>query len=86
MHRPYVVSSASNAARAAALSPLATLRRGYAVLQDADGHVLTSVADVAMGDAVSVRVADGRLHATTTRTETSTPLVEPELQEEAADE
>ena len=26
-------------ARARALSPLATLQRGYAVLQDADGHV-----------------------------------------------
>ena len=31
-------------ARARALSPLATLERGYSVLQDADGHVLTSVA------------------------------------------
>ena len=77
-----------HAARAAALSPLATLRRGYAVLQDADGHVLTSGAEVSTGDAVSVRVADGRLHATTTRTEASTPLVGPDddLQEEAADE
>ena len=28
-------------ARARALSPLATLQRGYAVLQDADGHVVT---------------------------------------------
>lgn len=56
-------------ARARALSPLATLQRGYAVLQDADGHVLTSVADVGAGDAVSVRVADGRVHATTTTTE-----------------
>ena len=56
-------------ARARALSPLATLQRGYAVLQDTDGHVLTSVADVAAGDAVSVRVADGRVHATTTTTE-----------------
>ena len=34
-------------ARARALSPLATLQRGYAVLQDADGHVVTSVAGVA---------------------------------------
>lgn len=56
-------------ARARALSPLATLQRGYAVLQDADGHVLTSVTDVQAGDAVSVRVADGRVHATTTTTE-----------------
>ena len=34
-------------ARARALSPLATLQRGYAVLQDADGHVVTSVDGVA---------------------------------------
>ena len=33
-------------ARARALSPLATLQRGYAVLQDADGHVVSSVAGV----------------------------------------
>lgn len=56
--------------RARALSPLATLRRGYAVLQGPDGHVVTSVAGLRAGDAVSVRVADGRVHATTTSTET----------------
>jgi exodeoxyribonuclease VII large subunit len=50
-------------ARARALSPLATLERGYSVLQDADGHVLTSVAGVTAGAQVSVRVADGRIHA-----------------------
>lgn len=55
--------------RAEGLSPLATLRRGYAVLQTAGGAVVTSVADVAADDAVVVRVADGRVHATTTRTE-----------------
>jgi exodeoxyribonuclease VII large subunit len=60
---------AHHRARARALSPLATLRRGYAVLQDADGHVLTSVADVAQGAAVSVRVANGRVHAQVTTTE-----------------
>jgi exodeoxyribonuclease VII large subunit len=56
-------------ARARALSPLETLRRGYAVLQDADGHVLASVAGVAPGTPVSVRVADGRVHATTDKIE-----------------
>ncbi|MBM9459766.1 exodeoxyribonuclease VII large subunit [Nocardioides sp. zg-536] len=56
-------------ARVQALSPLATLQRGYAVLQDADGHVVTSVADVAAGAGLSVRVADGRVHVTATRTE-----------------
>ncbi|HWU22325.1 MAG TPA: exodeoxyribonuclease VII large subunit [Nocardioides sp.] len=56
-------------ARARALSPLATLQRGYAVLQDADGHVVTSVAGVAAGRTMSVRVADGRIHVTTDRIE-----------------
>src|SRR5690606_31881563 len=50
-------------ARVAALSPLATLRRGYAVLQGADGHVVTSVDAVTAGEVVSVRVADGRIAA-----------------------
>ncbi|MEQ6902509.1 exodeoxyribonuclease VII large subunit [Nocardioides sp. YIM 152588] len=59
-------------ARARALSPLATLQRGYAVLQDADGHVVTSVAGVAAGAPMSVRVADGRIHVTTTGTTTAT--------------
>ena len=53
-------------ARARALSPLATLQRGYAVLQDEAGHVVTSVDDVTDDAPVSVRVADGRLHATIT--------------------
>ena len=56
-------------ARARALSPLATLERGYSVLQDADGHVLTSVDGVAAGAPVSVRVADGRIHADVTSTD-----------------
>jgi len=56
-------------ARARSLSPLATLERGYAVLQDAEGHVVTTVEGAATGADVSVRVADGRIHATTTRIE-----------------
>lgn len=53
-------------ARVQALSPLATLQRGYSVLQDANGYVVTSVGGVATGAALSVRVADGRIHVTTT--------------------
>lgn len=56
-------------ARARALSPLATLERGYAVLQDDAGHVVTSASGVAAGAPMSVRVADGRIHVTTTRSE-----------------
>ena len=64
-------------ARAQSLSPLATLQRGYSVLQDADGHVITSVAQAAAGAAVSVRVADGRIHATTDRVEPDAPVPDP---------
>ncbi|MET0997709.1 MAG: exodeoxyribonuclease VII large subunit, partial [Marmoricola sp.] len=49
-----------------ALSPLATLRRGYAVLSDADGQALSSVATLEPGDDIHIRVADGRIGATTT--------------------
>ncbi|WP_307200698.1 exodeoxyribonuclease VII large subunit [Nocardioides zeae] len=70
-------------ARAEALSPLATLRRGYAVLQTADGAVVTSLAQTTPGADVTVRVADGRLHATTTRLE---PLADPTHPTEPAED
>ncbi|MCW2786471.1 MAG: Exodeoxyribonuclease large subunit [Marmoricola sp.] len=50
-------------ARVRALSPLATLRRGYAVLSDADGTLFSSVTEVDAGAAVTIRVADGRINA-----------------------
>jgi exodeoxyribonuclease VII large subunit len=53
-------------ARIRALSPLATLRRGYAVLSDAEGQALSSVATLAPGQDIHIRVADGRIGATTT--------------------
>ena len=53
-------------ARVRALSPLATLSRGYAVLQDAEGHVVTSIGQVGTDQAVQVRVADGRIGAVVT--------------------
>src|SRR4051794_37332783 len=50
-------------ARVRALSPLATLRRGYAVLSDEDGRIFSSVEEVVPGQAVTIRVADGRISA-----------------------
>jgi len=50
-----------------ALSPLGVLQRGYAIAQDASGKLLRDAASVAEGDAVSVRLAKGRLN---TRVET----------------
>ncbi len=57
-------------ARVRSLSPLETLRRGYAVLQDDAGHVVSSVAGVGAGQDVTIRVVDGRVLATTTGTTT----------------
>ena len=45
-----------------ALSPLGVLQRGYAIAQDASGKPLRDAASVAEGDAVSVRLAKGKLH------------------------
>jgi exodeoxyribonuclease VII large subunit len=50
-------------ARVRSLSPLATMRRGYAVVQGADGHVVSSTESVGVGDLVDVRLADGRVRA-----------------------
>jgi len=44
-----------------AVSPLATIARGYSILQRDDGQVVRSTRDVASGDAVGARIADGRL-------------------------
>jgi exodeoxyribonuclease VII large subunit len=45
-----------------ALSPLGVLQRGYAIAQDASGRPLRDAASVDEGDAVSVRLAKGRLN------------------------
>jgi len=55
-------------ARVRSMSPLATLRRGYAVVQDADGHVLSSVAQATAGQSLQVRVVDGRVAVEVTGT------------------
>jgi exodeoxyribonuclease VII large subunit len=51
-----------HAARALhAVSPLATLERGYAIVFDADGQVLRSAKGVAVGTPLRARLADGEL-------------------------
>ncbi|MEO8986652.1 MAG: exodeoxyribonuclease VII large subunit [Rhodanobacter sp.] len=47
-----------------AVSPLATLERGYAILFDAGGHVIRSTSDVAPGASVRARLVDGELPLT----------------------
>lgn len=68
-------------ARVRALSPLATLRRGYAVLSDAEGTLFSSVTDVTAGQPVAIRVADGRISAAVTSVE---PIPLPEAEEDDA--
>jgi exodeoxyribonuclease VII large subunit len=43
------------------LSPFATLRRGYAIAEREDGHVVARALDVVAGDALAVRFHDGRV-------------------------
>jgi exodeoxyribonuclease VII large subunit len=53
-------------ARLRALSPAATLARGYAVVQRADGQVVHAATDVSLGDPVRIRLVAGQLTATVT--------------------
>jgi exodeoxyribonuclease VII large subunit len=46
-----------------ALSPLTVLRRGYSIVSTESGRVLTSSSAVAPGDALRIRLAEGRLAA-----------------------
>ncbi len=46
-----------------AVSPLATLARGYAIVRDENGRVLRSVSDVAVDDLLAVQLVDGELGA-----------------------
>ncbi|MDQ3495418.1 MAG: exodeoxyribonuclease VII large subunit, partial [Pseudomonadota bacterium] len=43
------------------VNPLATVARGYAILQHDDGRVVRSVADAAAGDGLDARLSDGKL-------------------------
>lgn len=52
------------------LSPLSTLARGYAIVTDSDGKVVTDAATVAAGTQLDARLAKGRIAVTVNRTET----------------
>ncbi len=51
-------------ARLLALSPAATLRRGYAIVQRADGTVVRSTSQVAAAERLTIRLAEDQLTAT----------------------
>jgi exodeoxyribonuclease VII large subunit len=46
-----------------AVSPLATLERGYAIVADAEGRVLQDVTRLSPGDRITARLARGRIAA-----------------------
>ncbi|QEV19939.1 MULTISPECIES: exodeoxyribonuclease VII large subunit [Streptomyces] len=56
-------------ARVVALSPAATLQRGYAVLQKADGAVVRAPAEVGADEELRARVAEGEFTVRTTQTD-----------------
>jgi len=60
---------ASLSGRLEALSPLATLARGYSVARDEDGRVLRRVGDFGPGTRFELRLTDGTVQADTVDTE-----------------
>jgi len=61
------MSLAALAGRLNALSPLATLERGYAAARGTDGNTLTSVGQFAEGSDFTLRLHDGEVDATARR-------------------
>lgn len=59
--------------RVRALSPVATMARGYAVAQGADGKVLRSPDEVAVDEVVRIRVYEGEISARVTSAAPTTP-------------
>ncbi len=69
---------AAAAGRLEALSPLAVLRRGYAVPLDPSGTLLRSTSDFLPGSAFELRVADGVVEAETRTTRSIDDGIQPE--------
>lgn len=55
------------AGKLGALSPVAILERGYAIVRDAEGHVVRRSTEVTAGDPVQVRLGEGALDCTVER-------------------
>ncbi|TYT25081.1 exodeoxyribonuclease VII large subunit [Luteimonas viscosa] len=64
-----------------AVSPLATIARGYSILQRDDGHIVRGTRDVATGDPLSARLVDGRLRLRVERVEAAAPSAGPTAEE-----
>jgi len=52
-----------------AVSPLATLSRGYAIVQQDQGQIVHSTAQVKVGEQVQARLHRGRLYCRVEKTE-----------------
>lgn len=65
------------AGRLDALSPLATLARGFAVARDVHGHALTAIADFAPGLPFDLTIRDGVVGAVTSSIGGTTPTNQP---------
>ena len=70
MHQ-YHTKLANAAAKLDALSPLATLKRGYAIATTPDHHVLNEVSKIKVGDEIRVRLARGSLECVVEKVLTS---------------
>ena len=57
----------------ASLSYQSVLRRGFALVRDAEGRAVRSVAGLAHGDRIAVELGDGRAGASITSVETASP-------------
>jgi exodeoxyribonuclease VII large subunit len=57
-------SFARRAVKLESLSPLAVLGRGYSIAFDSQGRVIVRAEEVAAGDRVRVRVAEGEMDCT----------------------
>jgi exodeoxyribonuclease VII large subunit len=68
VRRRHVIEAACG--KLEALSPMRVLERGFSLTQRADGHVVTSAADVQPGERLTVRVSDGGIDATVDATHT----------------
>ena len=52
--------------RLTAFNPLGTLQRGYAIVSDSDGEVVTAATTLGDDQALSIQFADGNVEARTT--------------------
>ncbi len=54
-------------ARLTAVSPLATLARGYAIVRDGDGRIINSIRKVQIDQSVTIQINDGAVDAVVTK-------------------